>query len=71
EFGIKHGYKVALEAFNIKKTIYYEYVKQYKVYKDYEIAPEVKSKRPHNARKANWDSRIVKFIRYLQIISLN
>lgn len=66
EFGSKYGYKAALDAFNIKKTIYYKYAKQYKLYKEYGIAPEVKSKRPHNVRKANWDKRLVRFIKQIR-----
>ena len=66
EFGIKHGYKASLDAFNIKKTIYYGYVKQYKIYKEYDIPPKLKSKRPHNIRKSNWDNRIVKFIKKMR-----
>lgn len=66
EFGSKYGYKAALDAFNIKKTNYYEYAKQYKLHKEYGIAPEVKSKRPHNVRKANWDKRLVEFIKQMR-----
>lgn len=66
EFGVKHGYKAALDAFTIKKTIYYEYLRQYKAYKEYGTVPEVRSKRPHKVRKSNWDRRIVNFIKKMR-----
>ncbi len=62
EFGLKYGYKAALEAFNIKKSTYYNYVKQYKICQEYNMQLETKSKRPHNVRKASWNKKIVKFI---------
>jgi transposase InsO family protein len=66
EFGLKYGYKAALDAFNTKKSMYYEYVKLYKNCQEYGLQLEVKSKRPHNVRKANWDKRIVKFIKTIR-----
>ena len=66
EFGLKYGYKAAIEAFNIKKSMYYEYVKLYKACKANNLELEVKSKRPHNIRKANWDKRIVSFIKSIR-----
>lgn len=62
EFGLKYGYKAALDAFNIKKSTYYNYVKRYKICQEYEVQLEVKSKRPHKVRKACWNNKIVKFI---------
>lgn len=62
EFGLIYGYKAALDAFNIKKSTYYNYVKQYKICQEYKIQLEVKSKRPHNVRKPCWNKKIVKFI---------
>jgi len=53
---------VAIEAFGISKTRYYEYLKLYKYYKEYDVVPRLKSKRPNNIRRANWDKRIVRFI---------
>ncbi|MFO0320558.1 MAG: DDE-type integrase/transposase/recombinase, partial [Neisseriaceae bacterium] len=62
EFGLNYGYKAAIEAFELSKSSYYNYVKLYKACQDNGCIIEIKSKRPHNIRKANWDSRIVKFI---------
>jgi len=66
EFGLKHGYKAATEAFNIKKSMYYEYVKLYKTCKANDLELEVKSKRPNNVRKSNWDKIIVRFIKNMR-----
>lgn len=66
EFGIKYGYKAALEAFNLKKTMYYEYLQKYKLYKEYEIEITFKSKRPHKLRQSNWNGRIVRFIEQIR-----
>ena len=66
EFGIKYGYKASLEAFNIKKTMYYEYLKKYKVFKEYGIAITFKSKRPHKLRHSNWNHKIVRFIKQIR-----
>jgi transposase InsO family protein len=62
EFGLKYGYRAAVEAFSISKSSYYNYVKRYKLSQSYNMILEVKSKRPHNIRKASWDKRIVRFI---------
>ena len=62
EFGLKYGYKAAISAFNFKKSMYYEYVKLYKACKANNLELEVKSKRPHTIRKANWDKK--PYIRY-------
>lgn len=59
-FGLKYGYKAAVDAFMISKSTYYNYVSLYKSGK------ELKSKRPINVRKAFWDKRIVKFIRTIR-----
>lgn len=71
EFGIKHSYKAALDAFNIKKTTYYEYVKKYKIHKEYGVAITFKSKRPTKLRRSNWDKRIVSFIKHIRAIHAN
>ena len=56
------GYKAAVDAFNICKSSYYVYLKQYKAYKEYGVIPEIKPKRPHNTRKANWHKYVIRFI---------
>ena len=62
EFGIKHGYKVATEAFNISKSTYYNYLKLYRYASD-ALGIKSKSKKPKKIRKANWDNTIVRFIK--------
>jgi len=62
EFGLNHGYMIAIEAFGISKTRYYEYLKLYKYYQEYGVVPKLKSRRPNNIRKVNWDKRIIRFI---------
>lgn len=62
EFGLRYGYKAAVEAFELSKSSYYNYVKLYKASQENGCKIEIKSKRPNNIRKANWDGRIVKFI---------
>ena len=62
EFGLKYGYLAAIDAFSISKSSYYIYLKQYKAYKEYGIKLEVKTKRPHNTRKANWHKYVIRFI---------
>lgn len=66
EHGLKYGYRAATDAFTIKKSMYYEYVKKYKLYKEYEIPIEVKSKRPKTLRKASWNKRIINFIKQIR-----
>lgn len=66
EFGIKYGYKAALEGFNIKKTMYYEYVKKYKLYEEHGIPITFKSKRPKKLRQTNWNRKIVRFIKQIR-----
>jgi len=62
EFGIKYGYLVAMEAFNLSKSTYYCYRKLYLKYQEYGIVPVLQSKKPHNVRKSNWDKRLISFI---------
>lgn len=62
EVGLKHGYQAAIEAFEISKSSYYIYLKQYKAHKEYGIIPKIKTKHPHNSRKANWHKYVVRFI---------
>lgn len=62
EFGIKHGYKVTLEAFAVSKSTYYSYLKLYKNYKEYGVYPQLKSKKPHNVRKNRWNKKVIGFI---------
>lgn len=66
EFGIKYGYRASLEAFSIKKTMYYEYLKKYKLYKEYGIEITFKSKRPHKLRQSNWNHKAVSFIKQIR-----
>ena len=62
EFGLKHGYLLAMDAFSISKSSYYYYRKLYFLYKEHSIFPKLKSKKPHNVRKSNWNKKIVRFI---------
>ena len=62
EFGIKHSYAVAMEAFNVSKSTYYHYRKLYLDYKEHGVIPILQSKKPHNVRKVNWNKKIVRFI---------
>jgi transposase InsO family protein len=66
EFGLKYGYAVAVSAFEISKSTYYNYLKLYKISQEFSISLELKSKKPHNLRKANWDKRIIWFIRKMR-----
>lgn len=59
-FGLKHGYKAAVDAFSISKSTYYNYVRLYKA------GESLKSKRPLLVRKKSWNTRIVKFIREIR-----
>ncbi len=61
KFGLKHGYKLAVEAFGRKKSVYYKYAKQYKESTNIrQLKP--KSKKPVRIRKSCWDKVIVRFI---------
>lgn len=62
EFGIKHGYAVAIEAFNVSKSTYYHYRKLYLHYKEHGVVPILQSKKPDNVRKASWNKKVVRFI---------
>lgn len=65
KFGLKHGYKLAVEAFGIKKSVYYKYAKQYKESTNIrQLKP--KSKKPVRIRKSCWDKVIVRFIRNIR-----
>jgi transposase InsO family protein len=66
EFGLKHGYKAAIEAFEISKSTYYLYLKQYKISQEFNIRLKIKSKRPHKLRVSNWDKKVVWFIRKMR-----
>ena len=66
EFGLKYGYKAAIDGFEISKSTYYNYLKHYKLSKQYSFPLAIKSKRPNNIRKANWNQRVVKCIRKLR-----
>lgn len=66
EFGLKYGYKAAIDAFGISKTSYYIYLKQYKLFKEHNLEIVVKSKRPKSARKANWHKQIVRYICWMR-----
>ena len=65
-FGLKYGYAAAVAAFEISKSTYYNYLKLYKISQEFSIKLELKSKRPHNLRKPNWDKRITCFIRKMR-----
>lgn len=62
EFGLKHGYKIAVDAFDISKSTYYKYLKLYNCYKEFGVSPHLKNKKPHNVRKNNWHKKVVRFI---------
>lgn len=66
EFGLKYGYKATLDAFDIKKTRYYEYLKKYNLYKEYNIPITFTSKRPHKLRHHDWNHKIVRFIQQIR-----
>ncbi len=66
EFGLKYGYKAVVDGFEISKSSYYIYLKQYKAFVEHGIVPEIKTKRPHQLRKANWHKYIVRFICYIR-----
>ncbi len=66
EFGLKHGYIAATEAFEISKSTYYNYLKLYKISQEFSIKLELKSKRPQKLRKPSWDKHIVWFIRKMR-----
>ena len=66
EFGLKYGYKAAIEAFGVSKSTYYRYVKLYKISQEFNIPLEMKSKRPHRLRLAKWDKKVVSFISKLR-----
>ena len=71
EFGLKHGYKAALDAFEVKKSTYYNYVKLYKISREYNLRLEIKSKRPKRLRQPNWNKRIVNFIKNIRELRPN
>lgn len=62
EFGLKHGYEAAIDAYRISKTTYYAYLKKYKLNKDEGLPIEIKSKRPNQLRTKCWNSKIVWFV---------
>ena len=62
EFGEKFGYQASMEAFTISKSTYYSYKNLYIKSCKTNTSIKLKSKRPLNVRKSNWDRRIVKFI---------
>lgn len=66
EFGLKYGYAAAITAFEISKSTYYNYLKLYKISEEFGVKLELKSKKPHNLRKPNWDKRIIFFIRKMR-----
>jgi len=66
EFGIKHGYKAAVDAFMISKSTYYNYARLYKSNQKTNHIIRLRSKRPINVRKATWDKRIIQFIRNIR-----
>jgi len=67
EFGLKYGYKAAVEAFNISKSTYYNYLAIYKSTQSNMEYFKCKSRRPINVRKPNWNNKIIKFIRQMRI----
>ncbi len=59
EFGLKHGYKAAIDGFNISKSTYYHYLKHYKLCKEY------KFKRVH----ARFGNKMTPFERHRQLVN--
>jgi transposase InsO family protein len=59
QFGDKYGYKACIEAFMISKSTYYNYKK---LCTATDKPLPLRSKRPINVRKSNWNKEIVNFI---------
>lgn len=65
EYGIKYGYRITCDFYNIGKSTYYNYCKRH--LRQYKF----KSQRPNKLRKPNWDIRVVEYIKELRGLYAN
>ena len=71
EFGETHGYKAALDSFDICKSTYYNYRKLYGRFLVNGNKHRFKSTRPNIVRGNDWDKRVVDYIVELRVLHAN